>query len=92
MTPASVPPSSAASAPHGENKTPRLPACPTTRGKPRPRVAPLASESDPHPVVQVVSARAYTHHSTHSSAEVEVRSDSSRQLSVSGSIHTESDR
>lgn len=47
----------------GDRETPRLPACPTTGEEPRPRVAPPASESDPHPVCQVLSARAYTHHS-----------------------------
>ena len=33
--------------PIANQKGPRLPACPTTHQKPRPRAAPLASESDP---------------------------------------------
>lgn len=86
MTPASAPHPSPAPMPLGENKTPRLPACPTTRGKSRPRVAPLASESDPHPVVQVVWARAYTLHSTHRSLEVRTRRQTNCYL------HPETDR
>jgi predicted nucleotidyltransferase len=42
-----------------KNEKPRLPAGPTTCRKPRPCVARLAVESDPHPVCQVVSAGAY---------------------------------
>ena len=41
-------------------QTPRLPARPTTRKEPRWRVAPFASESDPCPVLLMISAAVYS--------------------------------